>query len=171
MKTVYLLRHAKSSWSDPSLSDFDRPLSSRGRKAAPRMGNFMAREGLIPERVLCSAARRALETWEMVSVAVGRTMPVEILRELYLASPGALLARIQALPQEESSVLFIGHNPTHEELAMALAGEGEADALASLERKYPTGALAVLDFSVQGWDQVEERRGYLRAFIRPKALK
>ncbi len=131
----------------------------------------MVKEGLVPHRVLCSSAVRATSTWELLSRAVGDQMPVEIRDELYETSPDRLLELIRALPEDESSVLLIGHNPTFEDLALALAGDGNAEALDELDRKYPTGALAVLDFSTDRWGEVREGRGFLRAFIRPKAIK
>ena len=171
VKTVYLLRHAKSSWDQPSLTDDQRPLAPRGIKAAPRVGAHMLREGFVPDRVLCSAARRAQETWELVSEALGSGSPVEVLSELYLASPSTLLTLIQGLADDEGSVLLVGHNPTFEDLALALAGTGEEGALDALESKYPTGALAVLEFRVRSWREVRPGIGFLRAFVRPKELK
>jgi len=171
MKTVFLLRHAKSSWDQPTLPDPARPLSSRGRKAAPRVGAYMARNDLIPDRVLCSTARRAVETWDLVSEYLEDPIQVEIREDLYHASPGSLLAILQGLPDTEDSVLFVGHNPTFEDLALALAGAGRGESLAELGRKYPTGALAVFDFPVGAWSEVREGEGYLREFIRPRTLE
>ena len=106
----------------------------------------MAREGLIPDRVLCSSATRASETWHLVEREIGGGMEVEIRGDLYHASSSSLLSLIQDLSDEEVSVLLVGHNPTFESLAILLAGSGEVDALSELRHKYPTGALAVLDF-------------------------
>lgn len=171
MKTIYLLRHAKSSWDDASLSDFQRPLAPRGRKAAPRLGTYMAQHGLVPDRVLCSAARRAVETWQAVSEALGDQVEVQVREDLYHATPGSLLDAVRHLSPEVQSVLLIGHNPTFEDLALALAGSGEEEALEELDRKYPTGAMAILDFPVEDWNEVREGTGWLRAFVRPKDLK
>jgi len=171
LKTVYLLRHAKSSWDQPNLDDYQRPLAPRGLKAAPRLGRYMAKEQLIPQRVLCSGARRAQESWELVSDALDVTVPVTILPEIYHGSTGTLKGLIQKLPDTENSVLLVGHNPTFHHLALSLAGSGEETALQRLHFKYPTGALAILDFSVQLWREVREGSGHLRDFIRPKGLK
>ncbi|MFH1763598.1 MAG: histidine phosphatase family protein [Gemmatimonadota bacterium] len=168
---MLLLRHAKSSWDQPHLPDPLRPLTPRGRKAAPRMGVYMARNGLIPNRVLCSPARRAVETWEMVSTHLEDSVQVEITEDLYDASPGGLLAILKQLPDEEDIVLLVGHNPTVEELASALAGSGRTESLAELARKFPTGALAVIDFSGGSWSEVGEGTGYLRDFVLPRSLK
>jgi len=170
VKTVYLIRHAKSSWDQPSLPDFQRPLAPRGRKAAPLVGAYMARNELIPDRVLCSAARRAVETWDLVSRELGTAVPTVIREDLYHASPWTLLTTVQELPTELGSVLLVGHTPTFEDLALTLSGTGENEALAEVARKYPTGALAILDFSTSEWAGVREGAGYLRGFIRPRSL-
>lgn len=171
MKTVFLLRHAKSSWDQPHLADYDRPLAPRGREAAPRMGRFMEREGLIPHRVLCSGALRARQTWELVASELGQDIPTEILPDIYHSTPGGLLNLIQESPADHSSVLLVGHNPTLEELALHLAGSGTDGALRDLRGKFSTAALAVLDFQAEGWKEVLPDKAYLRAFVRPKTLK
>ncbi len=171
MKTLLLLRHAKSSWDEPLLEDFRRPLAPRGRKAATRMGRFMGREGLIPQRVLCSGAVRATETLELLSEGMDRDLPTQIRDDIYHASPGSLLELIRSLPDHEDPVLLIGHNPTFEDLARQLVGSGDPEALRDLASKYPTGALAVLDFRIGHWADLEAGEGDLRAFVRPKAVK
>ncbi len=170
MKTVLLLRHAKSSWDTPGTPDHLRPLAPRGRKAAPRVAAYMARNGLIPDRVLCSPARRAVETWELVAPVLGSHPRVTVTEELYHASPGHLVETIRARPTRENMILLIGHNPSFEELALGLAGEGEPKALEKLHRKYPTAALAILDFDVPDWTGVGEGGGYLRDLVLPKHL-
>jgi len=170
VKTVLLLRHAKSSWDRPLLDDFQRPLAPRGRKAAPRVGRYLGRAGLIPDRVLCSGAARAVETWELVSEALGADVPVEFQDEIYHASPRTLLEILRTLPGTVDSVLLIGHNPTFESLAHRLAGSGEEAALDAMDSKFPTAALAILDFRVRRWEELEERGGFLREFVRPKDL-
>jgi phosphohistidine phosphatase len=134
------------------------------------MGRFMGREGLIPQRVLCSGAVRAEETWELLSEGLGRNVPTEIRDDIYHASPASLLDLIHSLPDREDSVLLIGHNPTFENLARQLAGSGDPGALRDLAAKYPTAALAVLDFRIGRWRDLEGGEGDLRTFVRPKAL-
>ena len=170
MKTVLLLRHAKSSWDQPLLEDFRRPLAPRGRKSAPRVGRYLAREGLIPDRVLCSGAARAVETWELVSEALGAVAPAELRDEIYHASPRTLTEILRTLPDPVQSVLLIGHNPTFETLALRLAGSGGEEALEAMRSKFPTAALAILDFRIERWAELEEGGGVLRDFIRPKEL-
>lgn len=170
MKTLYLLRHAKSSWDNEGLDDFDRPLAARGTDAAPRMAAHMRAEGWIPDAVLCSAARRAVETLELVAPVLGLDGAARIERELYLADPAVMLERIRALPDTAHAVLVIGHNPGQEELARDLCGDGRKKGLKRLRDKYPTGALAVVTVPVERWADVAEGTGYLEAFVRPKDL-
>jgi len=131
----------------------------------------MARTDLIPDQVLCSSARRARETWDLVSEHLGDTIPMEIRDDLYHASPGSVLTILQDLSPSLDTILLVGHNPTFEDLALALAGQGPADLLAELRQKYPTGSLAVIDFHVDDWNQVGPDGGYLRDFIRPRTLR
>lgn len=131
----------------------------------------MAENALVPDRVLCSAARRAMETWELVSNAMATEIPTEIREDFYHASPWTLLGAVQELPSDLGSVLLVGHNPTFEDLALGLSAGGEKKALSEVVRKYPTGALAVLDFSTPTWTEVREGTGFLRRFIRPRSLE
>jgi phosphohistidine phosphatase len=100
-----------------------------------------------------------VETWDLVSEYMDASIQVEIRDDLYHASPGSLLLILQELPARENAVLLVGHNPAFEELALDLAGTGRMESLAELDRKYPTGALAVFDFSVDNWSDVREGRG------------
>ncbi|MGH7500793.1 MAG: SixA phosphatase family protein [Longimicrobiales bacterium] len=167
MKTLLLIRHAKSSWDEPSLPDFQRPLSDRGRSAAPRMGRFMKNEGLIPDAVLCSGARRAVETWQSIAPLFDSAR-VQIDDTLYMAAPDAMLSWVKRLPDDVQSVLMIGHNPGFEELALRLAGDGRKEPMKRLRKKYPTGALAVLRFDAGSWTGVDDGTGFLDHFVRPK---
>lgn len=173
MKTLLLLRHAKSSWDDPRLDDFDRPLNPRGRRAAPRMGRWMRDEGWLPERVLCSAARRAIETWKEVEAVLDpESLPaVEVLRGLYLAEPERILELLGRHGGGAERVLVVGHNPGFHELARALAHGGDPAGLGELRRKFPTGALAILSFPVDGWGEVSTGSGRLERFVRPADLE
>jgi phosphohistidine phosphatase len=130
----------------------------------------MAEEGLIPERALCSGARRAVETWERVMEAMGERVQTEFQEEIYGASPDVLLRMIRSLPDEEDSVLLVGHNPTFESLALRLAGSGKDEAILAMTSKYPTGALAIMDFPARRWADLEEGEGNLRDFVRPRQL-
>jgi phosphohistidine phosphatase len=169
MKYVYLLRHAKSSWDDPSLADFDRPLAPRGRDAAPRIGARMQAQGLLPDAVLTSGARRAQETWELVRPYLDEPQS-RVEDNLYGATPEIMFAWLRLLQDEIGSVLLIGHNPGFEELATRLAGGGRKKALKRLRKKYPTATLAVLRFDVDQWSEIAWGGAFLDRFIRPKDL-
>jgi phosphohistidine phosphatase len=168
-KTVLLLRHAKSSRDDPEMADFDRPLTGRGRRDAPRMGEWMKEAGLKPDLVLCSDARRARETWAGLAETLRCAAPVLFERGLYMASARALCRRLQRLPGTIGSVLVIGHNPGLEEAAEALA-DGAGEALERLRRKYPTAALARLEFDLSDWARLEPGTGRLSHFTTPGEL-
>lgn len=170
-KSLLLLRHAKSSWSDPLLPDFDRPLSARGRKAAPRMAAYMKEHTLTPSLALCSAACRAKETWDLVRPTLQGGNETKTLRSLYLASPSRLLAALQRVPDTVDQVVLIGHNPGIQNLAIKLSGPGsESEALASMCGKYPTAALAEILFDVDAWSGLAERAGRLVRFVCPRDL-
>ena len=167
MKTLLLLRHAKSAWDDPGLADMERPLTPRGQAAAARMGRHLRDTGLVPERVLCSPARRAAETLALVLAGPTHTPVVDQRPELYLRGWSALLAAVQGLPGAVDRAMLVSHNPDIHELAVALAGSGAPAALAA---KYPTGALAVLRFAVQDWRAVAPGTGTLQEFVSPRHL-
>ena len=166
MPTLYLLRHAKSSWDEPGLADHERPLAARGRRDGKRIAEHLRGEGIEPELVLCSSAERTRETLELVRPALGAaTVLVE--DELYGASSDRLLARIRQVPEEVASVLVIGHNPGLEELALELASSG--DELERLEVKFPTAALATLELA-GGWGRAAPGGATLTAYVVPKQL-
>lgn len=165
MKTLYLLRHAKSDWDDPALADFDRPLAARGRKAAKRIGRALAGLDAPPALILCSPARRARETLDRVLPLLSPEPAVDLRPELYLGGWGVLLAVIGTLPDAVDRAMVVAHNPDMHDLAGRLSGHAEA-----LRDGYPTGALAVLDFACSGWDRVGPGAGRLREFLKPRDL-
>ncbi len=170
VKTIYLLRHAKSSWDDPGLADFDRPLDERGRKAARLIRAHLQAAGIRPDLVLCSAARRTRETLERLGEALAG-LPTSIEPGLYETTSPRLLERLRALPDAVGSVMVIGHNPGLERLAATLAGDGgEARALERLQAKYPTGALATLTAEAARWSELAAGACRLEAFVRPADL-
>ena len=167
MKRVYLLRHAKSSWKDPTLRDRDRPLAGRGRRAGKAIARYLREEGIHPDLVLCSPALRARETLEGVEPGLGRGA-VRVEPQLYGTGVDELLEVLQGLPDRIESVMLIGHNPTLQELAVALAGRSQEST--QLEVKLPTGALATLAFPVSRWREVAPETGRLEGFVRPRDL-
>ena len=167
MVTLSLFRHAKSAWDNPGLSDFDRPLAPRGERDAPRMGAFMEREGLVPELVLCSTARRARQTLELAQAEWKSPPEIRFEDGLYGAGPGEMMPFLQALPASCGQAMLIGHNPGMHALAVSLSGDG--DAMDALEIKYPTAALAVIEFE-GGWGGVAPGAGILWRFVVPGEL-
>ena len=139
MLTLYLLRHAKSSWDQPSLSDFDRPLAPRGREAAPRVARHMRDNNWRPELILCSPAERARQTLDLVLDVLDYDPEVRMVDGLYNFGDGTgLLNTIQQIGSECSDLMLVGHNPSMENLALKLAGSGASQQMTDMARKYPT---------------------------------
>jgi phosphohistidine phosphatase len=166
VRTLSLLRHAKSSWADPTLADRERPLAPRGRRDAKRVAKHLRRLGLDPELVLCSSAARARETLDLVRPAL-RTSRIALEEELYAASSHALLERLRLVPDTVASVMLIGHNPGIQELALALAAAG--DDMESIQAKFPTGAFATLLLQAT-WNRLAPADAILAAYVTPKDL-
>lgn len=159
MKTLMLLRHAKSSWDDPSLRDFDRPLNDRGRRDAPRMGRALAKR-IQPDLIVSSPAVRAKQTIEEVAKAAGYACPISFDENIYAASSGELRKLIRALPQKHSTVIMVGHNPSFEDLATRLTGKPV---------EMPTCTAACISFPVERWEDIEDN-ATLEWSLRPKEL-
>lgn len=164
-----LARHAKSSWGDVTLSDHDRPLNRRGRDAAPRVGRALSEAGFAPELVYSSTSARTRETWELLGPAFNTRPDVEFHRELYLASPRAVLDVIATAPDEVSTLLVLGHNPSTHALAAFLSRTGRPDRIERLRYKFPTGAVAVIELEGGRWANAEDG-GELLDFLLPRLL-
>ena len=171
MKTLILMRHAKSAWDVTGTKDIDRPLNARGRKAAPRMGEWLKAQKYRPDVVLCSTAARARETLELVKLSLPGGAAIEYQRGLYMAEPRDLLREIGKAPASAGTLLLIGHNPGLEILAGQLAGKGEAKTLDALHRKLPTAGVAVIRFKAAQWSELAPGAGELVAFQRPRDLE
>ncbi|HEY0130874.1 MAG TPA: histidine phosphatase family protein [Allosphingosinicella sp.] len=169
MKTLTLLRHAKSGWDDPVSRDFDRPLNPRGRRAARTVAREMKAQGLAFDLVLASPARRVIETLEEVAAGYGAIQP-RYDQRLYLASTATLIEIVRATPDEVERLLLVGHNPGLEELALCLSRGDEAGLRGEVEVKYPTATVAEIGLPVERWAEVRERTGSLVRFIRPRDL-
>ena len=166
MRTLYLLRHAKSSWDEPGLADHERPLAPRGRRDAKRIAEHLRGLGLQPERVICSSAVRTRETLELLRPALGNA-ELEVENGLYAASSDELLVRLRDVPERVASVLLIGHNPGLHELGVTLVSAG--DELGRLVEKFPTAALATLAIP-KTWSQLGPADATLTAYVVPKQL-
>jgi phosphohistidine phosphatase len=168
MRTVFLLRHAKSSWSDPTVLDIDRPLAPRGERAAKEIAKYMRRKRIRPACVLCSPSVRTRRTLEAIEPALGRNCVIELVPALYAASRQELLRQLQALPDSVASVMLIGHNPGLQELALTLASRGAN--LPRLEEKLPTGALATLVADCENWTALKPADAELVDYVVPRDL-
>ncbi|WLD11060.1 SixA phosphatase family protein [Planctellipticum variicoloris] len=161
MKTLCLMRHAKSSWEAPELADHDRPLNVRGRRAAPQIARWLGQHDLRPDFIICSTAVRAQET---VKLLRAEWLPVKFddCPELYMAGPEQLKSVVSTFPDDVSCLLLVAHNPGLEEWLAELTG---------VQRKFPTAAVAVLDADVDHWsDWPGPAKPTLRVFHTPKQL-
>jgi phosphohistidine phosphatase len=170
MLALTLFRHAKSSWADQSLGDFDRPLAPRGEEAAPRMGAFLAERGLIPDLVLCSTSRRTRDTLSLALGALTSPPRTQFLDGLYHATVPALTAIIRAAPDEAHHLMLIGHNPGLQALTLHLIGGGDPDGRRAIAHKFPSAAVAVMSFDAPNWAGVSAGGGTLTIFMMPKQL-
>jgi phosphohistidine phosphatase len=170
MRRLMLLRHAKTELSQPGKPDRDRPLLPRGEQAAPKVGAFMTRHALVPDRVLCSTARRARETWALVAKAFSEPPPATFEERLYAASPDALLDLVRETGRESHSLLVVGHNPGLHNFAVMLIASGEVAARERLREKLPTAGLVVIDFPLDDWAKLHPQAGRLDRFVTPRSL-
>lgn len=168
MKTLTLLRHAKSGWDDPVARDFDRPLNGKGRKAAARVGRHLKDEGLAFDSVVASPALRVQQTIAGVEDGYGRSLAPVWDKRIYMASLATLLDLVHSLDDGHGRVLLVGHNPGLEDLVLTLASASPYRD--EVEIKYPTATLAELRFEVERWADVGEGKGELVRFTRPREL-
>jgi phosphohistidine phosphatase len=168
MKTLTLLRHAKSTWDDPVARDFDRPLNRRGRKAAQTIGREMRARDLAFDHVIASPAVRVIETLADVGEGYGARIEPAYDKRVYLASTATLLDLIHMVDDDVERLLIVGHNPGLEQLVLLLARESGLRSEAAV--KYPTATLAEIALPVDRWSEVEEGIGTLVRFVRPRDL-
>ena len=171
VKSILLLRHAKSAWKDAHLADHDRPLSPRGARNAAALARYLPSLGLRVDLVLCSTALRTRQTLAaLMGQWRGPAPPLALEAGLYLASDTALLARLQALPEQVSTVLLVGHNDGIWQLAQGLAGRGDARLREMLAERYPTGCLSMLQCKDRPWAELAWGSAELIALVRPRDL-
>ena len=159
MKTLFLLRHAKSDWSDEDLADFERPLNKRGRKSAPLVGSMMVSKGLQPDVIISSPAVRARQTAEFVHNIAAPTSPLILYPGIYEASSSILVGIIAEIDDKNGSAMIVGHNPGMEGLLTFLTRRTEP---------MPTAALAVIDLKTNSWSEILGGKGHLVSLFRPK---
>jgi phosphohistidine phosphatase len=167
---LLLFRHAKSDWGDAGLPDIDRPLNGRGKAAAATMAMHMKSEGLLPNQILCSTAQRTRETLARLLPRLDHETKIYLLSDLYEQSEDDYSSIIRKHGGRAHTVMVLGHNPATEETALELTGTADEAALADLQEKFPTAALAVLDFDFADWAELRPGTGHLTQFVRPRAL-
>lgn len=168
MRRLILFRHAKSD-RPANVDDHERPLNPRGRDAAPRMGAYLAAEGLSPDYALVSTAQRTVETWEAARGFVGAPAS-ELVRSIYEASESAIRDAIRAAPDSATCLIVVGHNPGLQDCALRLVKSGDQTARARLKAQFPTAALAVIDFDLESWAGLTWGSGRLERFATPKDI-
>jgi phosphohistidine phosphatase len=162
MKSLLLLRHAKSSWSDPGLADIDRPLNKRGKRDAPRMGTWMREMDLVPDLILSSPAKRARRTAEAVCDASGFNGGIEVVRDFYPGDPETFIEFLATIPEEVARVMIVAHNPGLEELVDELCGESV---------RLPTAALVQISLPLDSWQEFDDEvEGKLENLWRVKEI-
>ncbi len=171
MLTLSLFRHAKSSWSNPTLPDRERPLATRGVTDAPLMGKAMAERGIDPELVLCSSARRTRDTLELVLPELRVEPKVVYVDALYHASPEQMLEMLHEIQPGANRVMLVGHNPEIQAFALDLVGSGPKHFRDRLQAKYPTAGLAVINFVSGLWKSVTVNSGTLNLFLSPRDVR
>ena len=170
MKTLTLLRHAKSGWDDPVERDFDRPLNGRGRRAAHRMGRYLRDEALAFDQVVASPAMRVQQTIAGVEDGYGRPLAPAFDRRIYMASASTLLDVVHEFDDAYGNMLLVGHNPGLEDLVLMLVPQTASGLRDEVEIKYPTATLAEMRFAVDRWADIGERTGTLVRLMRPREL-
>jgi len=168
---LLLLRHAKSDWGDTALADIDRPLNSRGKAASHKMARYLKDQGLLPNQILCSTAQRARETLARVLPSLQQEAQIHLLSDLYRQSEDDYLAIVRKHGGRAQNLMLIAHNPATEDTALTLTGTSDASAMTDLKEKYPTAALAVIDFDIADWSELQPGTGHLERFIKPRDLR
>lgn len=170
MRKLTLLRHAKSSWSDRARADIDRPLTSKGRKGALKVGTYIEKNRIFPDLILCSPSRRTRETLAQIDPFLPDGTEVRIEPSIYSAGNGSgLVAFLKSSAIEEAHVMIIGHNPTMQQMALDLAERTPDNGYDRIEKKYPTAALTQIRFDIDDWRELDGR-GKLGHFVTPKML-
>lgn len=161
MKTLYLVRHAKSSWDFPNLTDFDRPLSARGERDAPKMGQRLADKAIIPDLMVSSPANRAFTTSQVIAKKIGYNLnKIQTMQSVYHASEGTLLKIVQNTYEDVKCLMLFGHNPGFTDFANSLSNEDIYN--------IPTCGIVAIKFETNAWSEVNFGSGQLEFFDYPK---
>ena len=168
MRRLILFRHAKSDWSSPGMPDRERPLNARGVNDARTMGIYLARHALVPDKILCSPTERTRQTAEAIVKGWPAAVDVTYPDRLYEATPEAILSLIRTVVPEAHVLLVLGHNPGLHEAARMLIAAGDIEPRERLHEKFPTAALAVIDFPIDTWHKLHRQSGRLDRFVTPR---
>lgn len=170
VRSLYVLRHAKSSWESPALPDHDRPLDPRGERAALVMGRFMAQRRFLADLVLCSTALRARETLALAGSQWPAMPPVEFMSRLYLNGEQELMRALMTVDDGYRAVLLVAHNPDLHDLVKTLARRGDAEQLARLKTKFPTASFVAIKLPLAHWAGIGHATGTLACHASPRDL-
>lgn len=171
MLRLMLLRHAEAGAKEPQIADRERPLGDRGLAAAPLMGRYARAQGLTPERILTSPARRAHETAKLFASNLARTVPIEPVEALYDFGDDQLLDAVRRHGDEARALMLVAHNPSITSLARKLVRSGDMEMIAEMQRGFPTAALAVIEFATPGWPELRPSTGELMVFVTPQSVQ
>ena len=173
-KRLTLIRHAKSRWDDLELSDFDRPLSPRGIKAAPKIAKYLSDEGLSPDLIFCSPARRTKETLSRMKTVIPLSSEIVFDRSIYSAGMGeGIMNLLMTQNPEEEHVWVIGHNPAMQELSLVLPNwdASQQETRNRILRKFSTAAVCRMEFDTQNWQEIGFSKAKFSHFMTPKMLE
>lgn len=159
MKKLYILRHAKSSWDNPILADFERPLNERGIKTADFVGKLISKNDFLPDLILSSPATRARETANIIKKTADLQADIKFEENIYEASPQMLLKIISEIQENFQTVMLVGHNPGLEGLIKILTSETQS---------MPTAGLAIVEVNAEKWKEIKPESGILQNLVRPK---
>lgn len=170
MTILTVLRHAKSSWDETGIDDFDRPLTDRGRKAARRVGHELKHRKIRFDQVIASPAVRVRETLKEFASGYGKDLEMRFDERIYAASVETLLNLVRAIPEGAHAPLLVGHNPGLQELLVTLTRDDESGLRRRVSAKFPTAAVAVVTLPAPRWDEVSTDSGEIRELIIPREL-
>jgi phosphohistidine phosphatase len=170
MRTLYLLRHAKSAWGEDDLNDHDRVLNERGRQTAPIIGQFLKRKNAAIDLALCSSAARAQETWDLVAQELPKPPPVQVDERLYLCGVENMVMRLREVSDDVQSLIVVAHNPDMQILTISLSADRGSQAAGRARHKFPTAGLACFELDIDHWPDLRPDCGELLYFESPKRL-
>lgn len=171
MRTLIILRHAKSSWATPGMDDFERPLNERGNADAILMAQWISEKAPPIDAILCSSAARTRATAKHITTFINTEEPISYLDELYLAGTDTLKAHIAKLDSATKTAMLIGHNPGLHDAALRLLTKDHRDQAGSLRMAFPTTACALIKLPIDDWKEIAWNNGELSSFMVPKSLK